>query len=190
MVGRGARESGGRKGIRGNSPQFRRVRCVHPAGDRLVAERTKGPLQLDLFDPIEPQAKYSVIVTNRRGSARNILAFHHGRGSQESVFGGAKSDSSLDTILVRTLRGNQIYTLASMLAHNLGKEIQIAAAPKRPATDSRASLWSLLSLRTLRNRFFLRAGRLTRPRNRATLTLNGNPELEAGFINLLNAQRA
>ncbi len=155
---------------------------------QLVAERRRGPLQLDLFEPVEPQAKYTVIVTNRRGAARKILAFHHGRGSQESLFGEAKSDASLDTIPVRTLHGNPLYTLASMLAHNLGKEIQIAAEPKRPETDTRSSPWLLRSLRTLRNRFLLRAGRITRPKNRSTLTLNGNPVVKEEFLQLLSAQ--
>lgn len=157
----------------------------------LVPQRRKGPLQLDLFEPVEPQAEYKVIVTNKRGSARSVLAFHHGRGSQEALFGEAKSNAQLDYLPVRGRCGNQLYSLAALLSHNLGRELQMQASERERVTSpKRAPLWKFLSLRTLRNRFVLRAGRLTRPGNRFTLTLNANPAVEDGLRRLIQAQIA
>ena len=157
----------------------------------LVAPRQKGPVQLDLFEPVDPSAEYTVIVTNKRGSAKTILRFHHGRGSQEATFGEAKSHAALDYVPVRTLCGNQLFSLAALLAHNLGKELQIQASERRWTTSAtRASLWPFTSLRTLRHRFLLRAGRLTRPQNRLTLTLNANPAVQSGLLQLLGPQTA
>jgi hypothetical protein len=70
---------------------------------QFVAERQRGPLQLDLFEPVDPQARFTVIVTNRGGRAKSILAFHHGRGTQEALFAEAKSHAQLDYIPVRPL---------------------------------------------------------------------------------------
>ncbi len=152
----------------------------------LVPVRRKGPLQLDLFEPIEPDAEYKVIVTNKRGSARSILSFHNGRGSQEAIFAEAKSHASLSYVPARTLHGNQIYSLAALIAHNLGKELQMQAAPQQRTTSpTRGALWSFESLRTLRHRLLLRAGRFTRPNNRLTLTLNANEAVQAGIMRLL-----
>jgi hypothetical protein len=157
----------------------------------LVPERRAQPLQLDLFEPVDPVAEYKVVVTNKRQSARAILLFHNGRGRQEAIFGEAKSCAQLDYLPVRTLAGNQLYSLAALFAHNLGKELQMQAAePERPTTETRASRWSMLSLRTLRHRFLLRAGRLTHPGHRVTLTLNANPIVEAGLVRYLEAQIA
>ena len=50
----------------------------------------KGPLQLDLFEPRDFNFDYKVIVTNKSLSAKNIVQFHNGRGSQEAIFGNAK----------------------------------------------------------------------------------------------------
>lgn len=59
--------------------------------------------------------------------AKKVARFHHGRGSQEGLFANAETSAQLDSLPVRSLRGNQLYTLAAMVAHNLGREIQIAA---------------------------------------------------------------
>ena len=54
----------------------RRVRC-----------QRKGPLQLDLFEPRSFQYEYKVVVTNKTGTAKSVLLFHNGRGTQEKIFG-------------------------------------------------------------------------------------------------------
>jgi hypothetical protein len=59
----------------------------------------KGPIQLDLFEPRDFNFDYRVIVTNKRESAKSVVKFHHGRGSQEAIFGDAKNDAALDAIL-------------------------------------------------------------------------------------------
>lgn len=158
----------------------------------LVPERRRGPLQLDLFEPVDPVAQYKVVVTNKGEHARMLLRFHNGRGRQEAIFAEAKSCAQLDYVPMRTLHGNQLYSLAALFAHNLGKELQIAAAeqPDRPTAPTRPSRWSLLSLRSFRHRFLLRAGRLTRPGNRLTLTLNANATVQAGLLHLLRSQAA
>jgi len=156
-----------------------RFLCVR----QLVAECSRGPLQLDLF---EPQARFTVIVSNRRGRAKSILEFHHGRGTQEALFAEAKSHAQLGYIPVRTLQGNQLFHQAALLAHNLTKELQMQTLDRERRTSStRPALWEFLSLRTFRSRFLLRAARLTGPQNRLTLTLNANEAVQAAFARML-----
>jgi len=105
-----------------------------------VKKQHKGPMQLHLFEPRDFNYDYKVIVTNKSETAKTIVLFHNGRGSQEAIFGDAKNDAALDAIPTRKLAGNQIYTLCAMMAHNLSRELQMIAAPsasrslpKRPA---------------------------------------------------------
>jgi len=164
-------------------PEKLRFLCVR----QLVAERSRAPLQLDLFEPVEPHARFTVIVTNRRGRAKSILAFHHGRGTQEGLFAEAKSHAQLDYIPVRSLQGNRLFHQAALLAHNLTKELQMQTLDrKRPTSASRSALWEFLSLRTFRSRFLLRAARLTRPQNRLTLTLNANSAVQSALERMLD----
>ena len=79
----------------------------------------KGPIQLDLFEPRSHEYDYQVVVTNKQASAKRVIAFHHGRGSQEGVFAEAKQFCQMEYVPVRTLHGNQIYYLAAAMAHNL-----------------------------------------------------------------------
>jgi len=163
-------------------PRKLRFVCVR----QLVAERSRGPLQLDLFEPVDPQARFTVIVTNRRGRAKSILAFHHGRGTQEGLFAEAKSHAQLGYIPVRALQGNRLFHQAALLAHNLTKELQMQTlARARSTSGSRPALWEFLSLRTFRSRFLLRAARITRPQNRLTLTLNANDAVQTAFERML-----
>jgi hypothetical protein len=78
-----------------------------------------------------------------------------------------------------------------VIAHNLGREIQIEAhAPSRGTTERRAPHWPFDSLRRLRHRLIQRAGRLTRPAGKLTLTLNANQALQDELTHLLDAQIA
>lgn len=163
-------------------PKKLRFLCVR----QLVAEHQRGPLQLELFEPVDPQVRFSVILTNKHGRAKSILGFHHGRGTQEGLFAEAKSNAQLDYIPVRSLHGNQLFRQAALLAHNLTKEIQMQTLDReRLTSDSRPALWEFLSLRTFRNRFILRAARITRPQNHLTLTLNANQAVQAAFQRML-----
>jgi hypothetical protein len=44
-----------------------------------VGCQDKAPVQLDLFKPSEYRYEFKVIVTNKRASARRVVAFHEGR---------------------------------------------------------------------------------------------------------------
>ena len=95
---------------------------------RAVARQTKEALQLDLFEPRHIDHEYRVLVTNKRTSARRVLLFHYGRGAQEGIFAEAKQHAGLDLIPTRRLLGNQMVTLCAMMAHNLGREMQMRGA--------------------------------------------------------------
>ena len=97
---------------------------------RKTRKQHKGPIQLDLFEPRDFNYDYKVIVTNKGEAAKAVILFHNGRGSQEAIFGDAKGNCGLNVIPTRRLAGNQVYTLCSMMAHNLSrKEIQMISAP-------------------------------------------------------------
>jgi hypothetical protein len=157
---------------------------------RVVAQR-KEPLQLDLFEPRDHAYQYTAIVTNKTIAAAKLMRFHHGRGAQEGIFADAKTSAQLDYLPVRSLHGNQLYTLAAMIAHNLTREIQMDAYQRqRGATARRAPHWEFESLRRFRHRLIQRAGRLTRPGGQLTLTLNANSALRSELTHLLDSQLA
>lgn len=150
--------------------------------------QSKGPVQLDLFVPYQYGFEFKVIVTNKTATARKVLAFHNGRGSQEAVFGDLKSQAQMDYVAVRRLHGNQTYLLAAVLAHNLGRELQMASRPaERDTTAKRCALWAFQELNTLRRTLIQRAGRLTRPNGRLTLTMSANPAVRDELLNILGA---
>jgi hypothetical protein len=138
----------------------------------------KGPIQLDLFEPRSHEYDYQVIVTNKTSLAKRVMEFHHGRGSQEGVFAESKQFCQLEYVPVRTLYGNQVYCLSAVMAHNLTRELQIAAYEReRGTTAKRRNLWGFETLGTLRNRLIRRAGRLIRPQGRLTLVIQANEKL-------------
>ncbi|MBM3789583.1 MAG: hypothetical protein FJW35_04430 [Acidobacteria bacterium] len=135
----------------------------------------KEPIQMDLFVPHKYGFEFKVIVTNKGSSAKKVLLYHNGRGSQESVVGELKSQSQMGYIAVRHLYGNQLYMIAAILAHNLNRELQMVTTPAaRGTTVKRAPLWRFVELATVRHRLIRRAGRLSRPSGRLTLTLGAN----------------
>lgn len=146
----------------------------------------KEPIQLDLFVPHEYGYEFKVIITNKGASAKKVLMYHNGRGSQESVFGELKSQSQLDYVPVRHLCGNQLYMIAAIMAHNLNRELQMATAhAERGTTVKRAPLWRFLELATLRHRLIQRAGKLTQPSGRLTLTLGANETVKNELLRFL-----
>jgi hypothetical protein len=146
----------------------------------------KEPIQLDLFIPHEYGFEFKVIVTNKGSSAKKILLYHNGRGSQENVFGELKTQTQLEYVAVRHLHGNQIYMIAAILAHNLNRELQMATMPAvRGTTVKRAPMWGFIELATLRHRLIQRAGRLTHPSNRLTLTMGANEAVKAELLRFL-----
>ena len=150
----------------------------------------KGPLQLHLFEPRDYNFDYRVIVTNKKESAKSVVLFHNGRGSQEAIFGDAKTDAALDVVPTRRLAGNQIFTLCSMMAHNLARELQMLASPAIPrALPKRPSAWTFERLDTLRHRIIQRAGRLTKPQGELTLTMSANHAVRQDLLHFLDVVR-
>lgn len=152
-----------------------------------VAQLYKEPLQLDLFVPHQWGFDFQVIVTNKTTQSKNVMAFHHGRGAQEALFAELKSHGQMEYVPVRSLVGNQIYLLATLLAHNLARELQMGAAPPdRSTTETRKPLWIFQQLGTLRRNLIQRAGRFTRPQGELTLTLSANVALKEQFLHYLS----
>jgi len=147
----------------------------------------KGPLQLHLFEPRDFQFDYKVIVTNKSESAKNVVMFHNGRGSQEAIFGNAKTDTALGVIPCRRLAANQTFTLCAMMAHNLSRQIQMLSKPSAPRSlAKRPSTWTFEKLDTLRHRIIQRAGRLVRPQGKLTLTMSANQAVKNDLLHYLD----
>jgi len=130
-------------------------------------------------------------VTNKVQSAKTVVLFHNGRGSQEAIFGDAKQHVALGVIPTRHLHANQLYTLCSMMAHNLLRELQMIAYPRRADAGGRArpkrpAAWLFETLDCFRRRILQRAGRFTRPNHELTLTMSANPAVKKDLLHLLD----
>lgn len=145
-----------------------------------VHKQQKGPIQLDLFIPHQHDYEFKVIVTNKTWrTARSVVAFHEGRGAQESIFAELKSQCHMDTTPVKTRVGNQICLLSTLLAHNLTRELQmIVHPPRRGTTAKRSPCWVFQKVATIRNKWLIRVGRLIRPENRSILSINADAKIE------------
>ena len=155
------------------------------------ARRRKGPLQLDLFEPVEHEFDYKVIVTNKTLSAAAVIKFFNGRGLQEKTYGEAKQFASMEYIPCKRRVANQLYLVCCMLAHNVSRELQLRAAPvRRPTTPTRSSIFELETLGTIRDRLLRRAGRLTNPRRELTLTIGASGAAREEFEHLLEHLQA
>ena len=83
----------------------------------------------------------------------------------------------------RRLVANKVYLLCSLLAHNLSRELQMQVEePVRGTTQKRTVKWLFEELDTLRRTIVARAGRLTRPQGKLTLTLNANPIVQDALL--------
>lgn len=143
---------------------------------------------MDLFEPRDFNYDYKVIVTNKSESAKAVILFHNGRGSQEAIFGDAKGNCALNIIPTRRLAGNQIYTLCAMMAHNLSREIQMISAPATSrALPKRPAAWKFKNLDTLRHRIIQRAGHLTRPQGELTLAMIANRAVRKELLHFLDS---
>jgi len=148
-------------------------------------KRQIGPLQLDLFEPVDTEYTFKAIVTNRRHKAATVVAFHEGRGEQEGLIGELKSDCGLDRVPAKRLVANQIHLLTGLIAHNLGRELQIETQTQASNNvANRASLWFFHELSTLRRRLLWQPGRLIRPGGKLTLALTDNDHLKQRFMSM------
>ena len=151
-----------------------------------VKAQYRKPIQLDLFIPREYDYEYKVIVTNKKIAARKVVVFHDGRGAQEAIFGELKSEGQMDYIPCRSLAGNQTYMLATVLAHNLNRELQMEVRPRsRRTTEKRAPLWRFERLNTVRRKLIQLAGRLIRPQGKLTLRLSTNESVRNELLTYL-----
>lgn len=147
----------------------------------------KGPIQLDLFEPIDHEYAYKVIVTNKTCNPWSVLQFHNGRGSQEAVFGECKQYAGMDYIPFRRQLPNRIYLASSVMAHNLGREIQMETKSRaRGTTAKRSPLWIFDSLGTICRRLLQRAGRLTNRSGKTVLTMNANERIRKELLQYLH----
>lgn len=152
---------------------------------RHVAKPRKGPIQLDLFEPVERDFEYKVIMTNKRMSPAKLLRFHNGRGSQEATFAEAKSQLSLGYLPSRRQIGNQMYIVCNLIALALGRELQMRAAPQRSKnTATRACLWAVERIGTLRDRLVKRAARIIHPQGRFVVSFAHCPEAQRDLCRL------
>ena len=150
-------------------------------------KQRKGPLQLQLFEPVDFNYDYKVTVTNKTESTKNVVLFHNGRGSQEAIFGDAKNDTGLDMIPCRRLAANQVFTISAMMAHNLSREIQMLAKPSTPrALAKRPAAWKFEKLDTIRHRIIQRAGKISRPQGNLTLTMSANQAVRKDLLHFLS----
>ena len=142
-------------------------------------------VQLDLFIPYEYGYEFKVIVTNKALQAKKLVRFHEGRGSQEGIFAALKSQCQMGYVPVRTRVGNQLYLLAGRFAHNLIRELQMTTTPRsRRTTAKRAALWVFEELHTFRSVFLRRAGRLTWPQGKLTLTVSAASRIKTRLLQL------
>ena len=127
-------------------------------------------------------------MTNKTESAKSVVLFHNGRGSQERIFGDAKNDAALNVVPSKRLAGNQLFTLCAMMAHNLSREVQMLAAPGAVsrALPKRPAAWAFEKLDTLRHRIIQRAGRFTRPQGELTLTMSANQAVRRDLLQFLD----
>lgn len=153
-----------------------------------VKKQRKEPVQLELFVPREEGYEFKVVVTNKRCTAKTILLFHNGRGSQENIFSELKSQCNMDYVPTRRLAGNELYYLSAVLAHNIYRELQMICDPAtRTTTAKRAALWVFEEAASIRRKFIQRAGQLTRPHGRLRLRLSGNDATRKGLMHYLDS---
>jgi hypothetical protein len=160
---------------------------------RFIAVRTrrpvrlKGPLQLDIFEPLDHDYEYKVFITNKRVGLGTAMRFHNGRGNQEAVLGEGKHWAALDYVPCRRLIANQLFSASALLAHNLARELQMATSEPRTnrSLPTRAAVFEFANLGTLRDLYLRRAGALARPARRLTLTIAARGPARAGIENFL-----
>jgi len=92
----------------------------------------------------------------------------------------------MDYVPTRRKAGNQVYLLSAVLAHNLNRDLQIHCYDQeRNTIEKRAPLWQFEQLGTLRRKLIQRAGRLTKPQGRLTLTMSANPSVKSELLHYL-----
>lgn len=163
-------------------------RCIVYRQRRAVPR--KGPIQLELFEPVDREYEYKAVMTNRRQRAAAVLRFHDGRGSQEATFGEAKSHLGFGYLPSRREVSNQVYLISNLIAHALGRELQMRMArPQTKNTAARACLWTIDRLGTFRNRIVRRAARVIRPNGNIVVSFARCGDVETEIRHYVNPER-
>lgn len=150
----------------------------------------KKPIQLDLFIPFDYNWDFKVVLTNKILTPNKTVAYHNGRGSQESIFAELKSCNQMDYIPTKTWEGNKVYMLSAILAHNVSKELQmISSSPERSTEEKRPTLWTFKKLSTLRREIIQRAGRIIYPQGKLTLSMATNDAVKDETLHYLGEIR-
>ena len=153
-------------------------------------QQHKAPVQLDLFTPSDYRWEYKVVLTNKTLTAKKVVMYHNGRGSQENIFGELKSSLHMDYVPTRTWEGNKVYLLSAVMAHNLTRELQMQSLPKdRETQEKRPALWKFKTLDTLRKEIIQRAGRIIRPQGKIVLSMAKNDAVKDEMLHFLNAMK-
>lgn len=139
-----------------------------------ISDKPPKNHQLDLFTPDDGTYEYSVVCSNRKLTAPNLLDFYNGRCAMEHHIAEIKGEFAFDSIPTQHYQGNSAYQQISALAYNLVRNFQIDTdlATERKASTSRTNLLSFDSLKTLRFEWINVAGRLLTLANGKTLRLN------------------
>ena len=94
----------------------------------------------------------------------------------------------MDYIPARRRVANEVYLACAVLAHNLGRELQMQVTPpQRSTTPGRMAKWILDQLSTIRKTIIQRAGRLTSPQGKLTLTLGPNQTAKVSILQFMEA---
>jgi hypothetical protein len=72
----------------------------------VINRRSKEPIQLDLFEPVQQGHEFKVIVTNKITGAGKVARFHEGRGYQEKIYGELKNQAQMGYVPARRLAGS------------------------------------------------------------------------------------
>ena len=96
----------------------------------------------------------------------------------------------MDVIATKSLYANRLFTWASILAHNMSRELQMRVTkPNRRTTPRRAARWIFESLGSVRHRVIRTAGRFTSPQGKLTLTLHTGPSDQADIQRFTDSVR-
>jgi hypothetical protein len=150
----------------------------------------KQPIQLYLFIPFDYQWEFKIVLTNKQLTPGKAVAYHNGRGSQESIFAELKSCNQMDYIPTKTWEGNKVYMFSAILAHNVSRELQMMSKlPGRSTEEKQPALWQFKKLGTLRKEIIQRAGRIIRPQGKLILSMATNEPVKDDMLHYLEQIR-
>lgn len=138
-------------------------------------------LQLDLFSPDNIDYEYSVVCTNIKLKAKNIIRFMSGRSAQEKAIGELKSDFAFDKLPSSSFNANSAFQQISMMSYNLMNSFQLDAMgySKTEKRNIASTRWyKNLRFKTIRFLLIYKAGIVNRPNGKYTLSLSNNKATE------------